>query len=206
LNSFSKTFLILGSILSIVLFLIETKGYFQIIYIRLLRDISFLLILIGFTTLFLQNQPRRDNNLEFYKKLILFTAITFILTQLNFLDYFASYIIVIFVKSFSNGITETTFLFYEITKFIISLIIIGLFVLFSNTLSKVAYQKYNSLILLGGILFYLLWIIFTYYAFSITDTNSPYFDHKPYWFLQWIANILFFIVFIRILFFTKEKL
>jgi len=204
LNNLIKSILILSTLLSFVCFIIPLNAYLHINYQRLLADLAFFFMTVGFLLLFIQNQPKTNNNLKLDAKFILILAIVFILAQLNLLEHLVAYTVAVSLHIFNIDTTlSSTFIIMEGLKYTLAFLLLGLFILFSNFFSRIIYQKHNTLILIAAIVFYLLWIIFTFHEFTIINTQSPYFNEKPYWFLQWTANILFFIVFIRVLFFSN---
>ena len=212
LNTFTQATLTIGSSLLLIFTLMKIfmsgtmSEMIPIVYLIFLPILAKSLIFIGLISLFLENYKIEERSTNFYQKIILFLGITLLFSQFELLEHFVSFITSYTVHNMNIEATlQSSFISIIIIKIFLSLLIVGVFSIITNFLSRIVQNKYDIFFLLGGIIFHLIWIVLTFNSYIISDPRSPYFNENPYISLEVITNSLFLIFFIRILLLAKPN-
>lgn len=198
LGRLTKNLLYVGSLILLLLFLMNVLGMeISQLYMIILPMIGKSFIFLGLLSLLLENVIRKQNNTLLYQKVILFLGLVILFSQIELFEFLVS------LLGLVNLRTDSLLIFtfnIGIASFI-AFIIVTVLSIFSNILEKIINNKYDVFLLIGGIVFYILWIGLTY---TLAFTQQ-YGDINTYKFIKIISHIFFLIIFVRALLFVDKQ-
>ena len=204
LSLLTNILLFIGSVLLFIFLLMQIFLASDIsrIYIVFIPIIGKSFIFMGFISLLLENILVKSNPIKLYQKVIAFFGLLVLFSQLEFfkelISYFLPYYLDIDTRSFG-------FISVIIVNYFIALILVTFFSIFSNIISRIIYDKYNTYLLFVGVFFHLLWVALAYNYYLTSNVTSPNFTDYPYIILESISSILFLTAFIRVLLFKETS-
>jgi len=198
-------FLTIGSVILSVFFLFSWLATSSIteqipmVYIIFVPPIGKTMLITGFLLLFLHNRKEKLFSNQFYQKAIVFITLIILFSQIGLIEHLSSNIIafILYKMHYIEIGFPLIFLFNLMLSAFISFVIVMLFSIFSNILSKVYVSKYDVLMLFIGVVLYIIWSILKFNFLGNVSQDMYYQADETYRYLIVIFNIFFVIVIVR---------